>query len=62
MRVCGVCDFGVCRGHEEGGAEGVFAVSKVFFYVHFVSQQQLAARVSMTRLSALLSVESEGLG
>lgn len=41
---------------------GAFAVSKVVFYVRFVSQQQLAARVSMTRFSALLSVKSEGLG
>lgn len=39
---------------------GVLTVTKVAFYVGFVSQQQLAARVSMTRLSALLSMKSEG--
>lgn len=49
---------GVCRGEWVGA----FTVTKVVFMFAFVSQQQLAARVSMTRLSVLLSTKSGGLG
>lgn len=60
-----ILECAVAMGRKRGAGLGGGPSQSVFasvFYVRFVSRQQLAARVPMTRLSTLLSMKSDSFG